>query len=140
MSRTYLHLKRNFHAIYLHLRGNSTSYIHFGKHSCATFKHLRFLTTTSEIFTFKTSPPSNQISHKRTHPLAQNKNKKRRKKNKLEKTLCPQQNLPKKKPTKLTKAKGMTFHSPKKKRYIYMCVCVCAIFLLELDLITYANL
>jgi len=29
-SRTHLHLKRNFHAIYLHLRGNSTSYIHSG--------------------------------------------------------------------------------------------------------------
>ena len=29
-SCTHLHLKRNFHAIYLHLRGNSTSYIHLG--------------------------------------------------------------------------------------------------------------
>ena len=30
MSCTYLYLKRNFHAIYLHLRGNSTSYIYLG--------------------------------------------------------------------------------------------------------------
>lgn len=29
-SRTHLHLKRNFHAFYLHLRSNSTSYIHLG--------------------------------------------------------------------------------------------------------------
>ena len=29
-SCTHLHLKRNFHAIYIHLRGNSTSYIHLG--------------------------------------------------------------------------------------------------------------
>jgi len=29
-SRTHLHSKRNFHAIYLYLRGNSTSYIHLG--------------------------------------------------------------------------------------------------------------
>jgi len=29
-SCTHLHLKRNFHAIYIYLRGNSTSYIHLG--------------------------------------------------------------------------------------------------------------
>ena len=29
-SCTYLHLKRKFHAIYIHLRDNSTSYIHLG--------------------------------------------------------------------------------------------------------------
>jgi len=27
---THLHLKRKFHAIYIHLRGNSTSYTHLG--------------------------------------------------------------------------------------------------------------
>ena len=37
---TCIYLKRNFHAIYLHLRGNSTSYIYFGKHSCAIFKRV----------------------------------------------------------------------------------------------------
>ena len=29
-SCTHLHLKRNFHAIYIHLKGNSTSYIYLG--------------------------------------------------------------------------------------------------------------
>jgi len=39
-AHTCIYLKRNFHAIYLHLKCNSTSYIHFGKHSRATFKHV----------------------------------------------------------------------------------------------------
>ena len=42
-AHTCIYLRRNIHVIYLHLKGNSTSYIHLGKHFRATSNMCTFI-------------------------------------------------------------------------------------------------
>ena len=53
-AHTCIYLKRNFHAIYLHLKGNSTSYIHFGEAFSCHIQHVYIHKVLDHLFNMYT--------------------------------------------------------------------------------------